>query len=93
MTIYAIVAAALILTGLTDWWTTRRSLKAGNREVNPIWRWAQERFGRWWALPKMAAHIGLAGLVWYLASPLWLIVGVLVTLAIGYVVYRNYKLV
>lgn len=92
MTIYTIVAALLILTGIADWWTTRRSLRAGNREVNLFWAWAQERLGERWILPKMGVHIGLAWLVWHFEHPLLLIVGVGVSLAVGYVALRNYRI-
>lgn len=49
--------------------TTRRGLDLGLREMNPIWRWFQERLGRAWWVPRVVGSFVIAGgLAWAFAS-------------------------
>lgn len=43
MTIYFLLC--LIALQVVDWWTTRRVLALGGRELNPIVRWLMDRLG------------------------------------------------
>ena len=69
------LVALMALLQLADVYTTRRFLKHGKRELNPLIRAGLERFGFW---PTMAAKLALAavctavlawlGLAWLLAA-------------------------
>jgi hypothetical protein len=54
-----IVAIFAVLVGLADWWTTNRVIGQGGSELNPVMRLAM-KLGRWWVVPKMAIHLGIA---------------------------------
>jgi hypothetical protein len=64
---------AYVLANVLDVVSTNRVLKSGGRELNPVMRWAMEKFGKAWVIPKMALagaalgiflHLNLIWVVW-----------------------------
>lgn len=63
------------LGAVADWWTTRRGLKKGMTEVNPVVRSAMDKLGRDWGITflKMSLWLilyltGASDLVFYVAG-------------------------
>lgn len=83
----AIIAYAV--ANLADILSTNYLLRRGGRELNPVMRWAMDKFGKAWVIPKLA----LAG------AGLWLFVSVNAEWAIwagaalvGVVAVNNFRL-
>jgi hypothetical protein len=60
---------AYILANLMDIISTNKVLKKGGVELNPVMRWAMEKFGNLWPIPKLAMA-GVALGLFYVAGPL-----------------------
>ncbi len=88
-----LLAAALVLVGGFDAFTTELALRTGGAiEINPVIRAAQEGLGVWWIAAKMAAHVLLAGAVLWFPNRPTLIAMSLVTLLTAAVAVNNLEI-
>ena len=59
-----ILILSVLLLGCADFATTNRFLELGFHEANPIMAWSQTSLGEWWLIPKLAATVVVAALLW-----------------------------
>jgi len=68
---------AYVIANLLDVISTNKVLKNGGKELNPVMRWAMDKFGHLWVIPKLlfagvaagvAFHFGFIWMIWALAG-------------------------
>jgi predicted exporter len=64
---------AYVIANILDVVSTNRGMQKGARELNPVMRWAMDKFGKAWVVPKFALagaalgiflHLNLVWVVW-----------------------------
>lgn len=91
-----IVIIFFVVTQLLDIWTTNKALKLPNlREGNPLMRFFQDRFGKFWAVPRFGLGVILAYGLWYWTQSFIPIITVSVVILLvalnNYRLYQKYK--
>lgn len=81
--LYAVVQFADVVT-------TLRALRKGAREANPIIDWLMQKLGFGWVPVKLAGSMVALYYLVELGDWWWILA---LNVLIGYVAYRNYKLV
>lgn len=66
------VLIAYIMANLADIVSTNKVLRRGGRELNPVMRWAMEKFGKFWVVPKLALA-GFAAAMILLYGDMWML--------------------
>lgn len=91
-TLAAFISAVVVAVGVFDCDSTNKSLAAGNKELNRAMAYLQAKLGKYWVVPKMAAHFAFAFIV--LAFPYLPVIGAATALSliIGLIAYNNYLL-
>jgi len=68
---------AYVIANLLDVISTNKVLKNGGKELNPVMRWAMDKFGKAWVIPKfllagialgLFLYFGVLWLVWVAAA-------------------------
>ncbi len=87
-----VLAFLFVVIGSLDVVSTNVAQAAGYPEANPVMRLMQEQLGAWWAVPKVALHLGLASIVlWLPTRKLLAAAGMMVVLYIA-IVSHNFSL-
>ncbi len=88
-----VLALLFVVIGSLDVVSTNVAQAAGYVEANPVIRLIQDQMGAWWAVPKVALHLGLASIIlWLPTRKLLFAAGAMVVLYIA-IVSHNFSLV